>query len=87
MSKARLAKEVDSVMHNTEKLVLKSKKDIESTYKVAEMIMKVKEPIKPEYKLIKEDQLVFTYFHFASYKPLTSAMIKSKAVCLAYENS
>lgn len=61
------------------------KKDIESTYKVAEMIMKVKEPIRPEYKLIKEDQLVFTYFHFASYKPLTTAMIKSKSICLAYE--
>jgi len=63
----------------------KIKKDIESTYAVAEMIMKVKEPIRPEYKLIKEDQLVFTYFHFASYKPLTNAMIKSKSVCLAYE--
>ena len=47
--------------------------------------MKVKEPIESEYKLIKKDQLVFTYFHFASYKPLTTAMIKSKAVCLAYE--
>lgn len=63
----------------------KIKKDIESTYDVAEMIMKVKEPIKPEYKLIKEDQLVFTYFHFASYKPLTTAMIRSKSICLAYE--
>ena len=63
----------------------KIKKDIESTYKVAEMIMKVKEPIKPEYKLIKPNQLVFTYFHFASYKPLTTAMIKSNSVCLAYE--
>jgi alanine dehydrogenase len=63
----------------------KIKKDIASTYKVAEMIMKVKEPIKQEYNLIKADQLVFTYFHFASYKPLTTAMIKSKAVCLAYE--
>ena len=51
----------------------------------AEMIMKVKEPIKSEYKLIKENQLVFTYFHFASHKPLTTAMIKSKAICLAYE--
>ncbi len=60
-------------------------KNIASTYKVAEMIMKVKEPIKEEYDLIREDQLVFTYFHFASYKPLTKAMIKSKAVCLAYE--
>lgn len=63
----------------------KIKKTIEATYAVAEMIMKVKEPIKSEYKLIKEDQLVFTYFHFASHKPLTTAMIKSKAVCLAYE--
>ena len=58
---------------------------IEAVYDIAEMIMKVKEPIEPEYKLIKEDQLVFTYFHFASYKPLTDAMIKSKSVCLAYE--
>ena len=60
-------------------------KTIEDTYKKAEMIMKVKEPIRKEYKLIKKDQLVFTYFHFASYQPLTKAMIKSKAVCLAYE--
>lgn len=60
-------------------------KTIEQVYKKAEMIMKVKEPIKKEYNLIREDQLVFTYFHFASYKPLTKAMIKSKSVCLAYE--
>lgn len=58
---------------------------IEATYDKAEMIMKVKEPIEPEYKLIKEDQLVFTYFHFASYEPLTRAMVESKSVCLAYE--
>ena len=51
----------------------------------AEMIIKVKEPIEQEYKLIKKDQLVFTYFHFASYEPLTKAMIASGAVCLAYE--
>ena len=51
----------------------------------AEMIMKVKEPIEQEYKLIRKDQLVFTYFHFASYEPLTKAMIESGAVCLAYE--
>jgi alanine dehydrogenase len=49
------------------------------------MIIKVKEPIKEEYALITEGQLLFTYFHFASYEPLTKAMIKSKAVCLAYE--
>ncbi|MEM1220141.1 MAG: alanine dehydrogenase [Bacteroidota bacterium] len=58
---------------------------IEATYDIAEMIMKVKEPIEAEYALIKEDQLVFTYFHFASYEPLTKAMIASKSVCLAYE--
>ena len=63
----------------------KMTRDIESTYKKAEMIMKVKEPIKKEYNLVKKDQLLFTYFHFASYKPLTQAMIKRKGVCLAYE--
>src|SRR5688572_18175334 len=51
----------------------------------AEMIMKVKEPIEQEYKLIRKDQLVFTYFHFASYEPLAKAMIASGAICLAYE--
>jgi alanine dehydrogenase len=60
-------------------------KTIDEVYKKAEMIIKVKEPIKQEYGLIKEGQLLFTYFHFASYEPLTKAMIKSKAVCLAYE--
>ena len=59
--------------------------DIESVYQVAEMIIKVKEPIEMEYNLIKNDQLVFTYFHFASHQPLTEAMIKSGAICLAYE--
>jgi len=58
---------------------------IEATYQVAEMIMKVKEPIASEYRLIKENQLLFTYFHFASYEPLTKAMVASKAICLAYE--
>lgn len=58
---------------------------IEEVYAIAEMIIKVKEPIESEYKLIKKDQLLFTYFHFASYEPLTNAMIASGAVCLAYE--
>ncbi|UZR94430.1 alanine dehydrogenase [Chondrinema litorale] len=58
---------------------------IEEVYDKAEMIMKVKEPIEPEYELVKENQLLFTYFHFASSEPLTKAMIKSKSVCIAYE--
>ncbi|GAB4480908.1 MAG: alanine dehydrogenase [Thermoflexibacter sp.] len=54
-------------------------------FDIAEMIVKVKEPIEQEYDLIKPNQLVFTYFHFASSEELTHAMIKSNAVCLAYE--
>lgn len=58
---------------------------IDDVYATADMIIKVKEPIEPEYALIRENQLLFTYFHFASYEKLTKAMIKSKAICLAYE--
>jgi alanine dehydrogenase len=58
---------------------------IEAVYDIAEMIIKVKEPIALEYPLIKKDQLLFTYFHFASSEPLTYAMMDRKAVCLAYE--
>jgi alanine dehydrogenase len=58
---------------------------IEEVYAAADMIVKVKEPIESEYSLIKEGQLVYTYFHFASSEPLTHAMINRKAVCLAYE--
>lgn len=58
---------------------------IEDIYQIAEMIVKVKEPVEPEYELIRENQLVFTYFHFASDETLLHAMIKSRAICLAYE--
>ena len=58
---------------------------IEEVYARAEMIVKVKEPVAPEYKLIRRDQLVFTFFHFASSEPLTRAMVDSGAVCCAYE--
>jgi alanine dehydrogenase len=58
---------------------------IESVYRESEMIVKVKEPIEPEYELVSAGQLLFTYFHFACEKELTMAMLKSGAVCLAYE--
>ncbi len=58
---------------------------IEAVYESAEMIVKVKEPIAAEYDLVRKDQLVFTYFHFASSEALTQAMMKSGAICLAYE--
>ena len=51
----------------------------------ADMIMKVKEPIAEEYGLCRPNQLLFTYFHFASSEELTRAMIAAKSVCLAYE--
>ncbi|MEO6132266.1 MAG: alanine dehydrogenase [Saprospiraceae bacterium] len=58
---------------------------IEDVYGIGDMIIKVKEPIDVEYPLIKKDQLLFTYFHFASYEPLTQAMIQNESICLAYE--
>ena len=58
---------------------------IEDVYAEADMIIKVKEPIKPEYKLIRKDQVIFTYFHFACELELTEAMLESGAVCIAYE--
>ncbi|SFU28761.1 alanine dehydrogenase [Pustulibacterium marinum] len=58
---------------------------IEDVYDAAEMIVKVKEPIAEEYPLVKPNQLLFTYFHFASSEELTLAMLKSESVCIAYE--
>ena len=58
---------------------------IEDVYATADMIIKVKEPIAPEYKLIRKGQLLFTYFHFASDRALTEAMVESGATCIAYE--
>lgn len=57
----------------------------EKIFEDAEMIMKVKEPINKEYEMIREGQIVFTYFHFAASKELTEAIIKSKCIAIAYE--
>ena len=59
--------------------------DNKSIFNISDLILKVKEPIEEEYSLIKKDQIVFTYFHFASHEPLLDAMIKSKSICIAYE--
>ena len=58
---------------------------IEDIYREADLIVKVKEPIEPEYPLVRKGQVVFTYFHFACEEELTLAMMKSGAVCIAYE--
>ncbi len=58
---------------------------MEEVYAASDMIVKVKEPIAPEYPLIRKGQIVFTYFHFACERELTDAMLRSGAVCIAYE--
>ncbi len=58
---------------------------IEEIYAKSEMIIKIKEPLKEEYGLIKKGQIIYTFFHFASSKELTEAMIASGAICIAYE--
>ncbi len=58
---------------------------IEDIYATAELIVKVKEPLDSEYRLIRKGQIIFTYFHFASSEQLTKAMIDREAICIAYE--
>lgn len=58
---------------------------IADVYAIAEMIVKVKEPIAEEYPLVRKGQILFTYFHFASDRELTDAMLASGSVCIAYE--
>jgi alanine dehydrogenase len=54
-------------------------------YARADLVVKVKEPLPPEYPLIKRGQAIFTYFHFAADRGLTETMLASGATCLAYE--
>lgn len=57
----------------------------EALYGAAEMIIKVKEPLEPEFKLMREGQIFYTYFHLAAEKALTEACLKNKIVAIAYE--
>jgi alanine dehydrogenase len=58
---------------------------IEDIYQIADMIIKVKEPLPPEYGLMREGQIIFTYLHLAASKELTEAMLHRKVVGVAYE--
>ena len=51
----------------------------------SEMVLKVKEPVEPEWPCMRKGQVVFTYFHFAASEPLTRAVIRSNIVAIAYE--
>ena len=57
----------------------------EDIFNDAEIIVKVKEPLSNEVKMIRENQIVFTYLHLAAAKELTQGLINSKAICIAYE--
>ena len=57
----------------------------EDVFYESEIIVKVKEPLSSEVKMIRENQIIFTYLHLAAAKELTEGLIKSKAVCIAYE--
>jgi len=59
--------------------------DASDVWKQSEMIMKVKEPIEPEYSRLRENQVVFTYFHFAASRELTEAVAGSGCIAIAYE--
>jgi alanine dehydrogenase len=54
-------------------------------FKKADMVMHVKEPLPPEYELIRPDQIVFTYLHLAAAEELTHTLIKSDSIDIAYE--
>jgi len=57
----------------------------EDIFNDAEIIVKVKEPLSNEIKMIRENQIMFTYLHLAAGKELTEGLVKSKSVCIAYE--
>lgn len=54
-------------------------------FDICEMIVKVKEPLEPEYRLIRENQIIYTYLHLAADKALTHAMLESKGIGIAFE--
>ena len=56
----------------------------EDVFNAADMIVKVKEPLKNEVTMLRENQILFTYLHLAAAPELTEGLIKSKAICIAY---
>ena len=68
--------------HNAGAKILDKAEDI---FNEAEIIVKVKEPLSNEVKMIRENQIIFTYLHLAAAKELTQGLIDSKSICIAYE--
>lgn len=59
--------------------------DVKDLFARADMIIKVKEPLPPEYGLFKEDQILYTYLHLAPAPELTQALLKAKIKGVAFE--
>ena len=59
--------------------------DASEIFNSSDIIVKVKEPMSNEVKMIRENQIIFTYLHLAAAKELTQGLINSKSVCIAYE--
>jgi alanine dehydrogenase len=59
--------------------------DHRAVFEKAGMIVKVKEPLPPEYPLLRQGQILFTYLHLAASRSLTEAMLKSGVTGIAYE--
>ena len=72
----------NSDYENTGAKIIKEAGDI---FNDADLIIKVKEPLQNEVKMIRENQILFTYLHLAAAPELTAGLIKSKAICIAYE--
>ena len=63
-------------------VILKTPKEV---FGIADMIMKVKEPLAPEYDLLREGQILFTYLHIAPNSELTQVLLDKKVIGIAYE--
>ena len=68
--------------HNAGAKIVDKAEDI---FNDAEIIVKVKEPLSNEVKMIRENQIIFTYLHLAAAKELTQGLLDSKSICIAYE--
>jgi len=68
-----------------ERVGAKIVKSADEVWKRSEMIVKVKEPVEPEYTRMQEGQIIYTYFHLAAVPELAKVLIKKKVAAVAYE--
>lgn len=72
----------DNIYKQCGATIVRSAKEV---FAKAEMVVKVKEPQRVERKMLRPGQILFTYLHLAPDRPQTEDLVKSKAVCIAYE--